>query len=318
MSNVSDRAGFRGVSMGIETRKDAGLLAGVLLAGLVIAGPVPAEVDTRAAEAYASENWRDAAAGYQELVAQDPENGRYWYRLSVSLRQLGRFEPAQDALERAAHAGVPASFIAAERARRQLAQGDQQQALKSVQDAVSAGLGADAIANDPDLAVLRSRPEWGDLIERARRQAEPCNYDPRFREFDFWAGDWEVRAADGTLAGNNRISREELGCVLIEHWEGASGGTGTSLNYFDPVAGRWVQRWVGVGVLIDISGRLEGGSMRLAGHVHYIATGDTRPFRGTWTLLDDGRVRQFFEESLDQGQSWQPWFEGFYSRKPGH
>ncbi|MGW8369420.1 MAG: hypothetical protein ACWGPN_12175, partial [Gammaproteobacteria bacterium] len=76
--------------MGIETRKDAGLLAGVLLAGLVIAGPVPAEVDTSAAEAYASENWRDAAAGYQELVARDPENGRYWYRLSVSLRQLGR------------------------------------------------------------------------------------------------------------------------------------------------------------------------------------------------------------------------------------
>jgi hypothetical protein len=33
-----------------------------------------------------------------------------------------------------------------------------------------------------------------------------------------------------------------------------------------------------------------------------------------WTPLADGRVRQFFEQSDDDGTNWTPWFEGFYSR----
>ena len=32
-------------------------------------------------------------------------------------------------------------------------------------------------------------------------------------------------------------------------------------------------------------------------------------------LLEDGRVRQFFEEARAPDQ-WQTWFEGFYSRVP--
>ena len=46
----------------------------------------------------------------------------------------------------------------------------------------------------------------------------------------------------------------------------------------------------------------------------YVLPGGKRlTMRGTWTLLEDGRVRQFFETSEDQ-ETWTPWFEGFYSR----
>src|SRR5262245_25549388 len=60
-----------------------------------------------------------------------------------------------------------------------------------------------------------------------------------FRQFDFWAGDWDVSTPDGKTAGRNRIEREHGDCVLVERWQSASGGTGTSLNYYDPVARRW-------------------------------------------------------------------------------
>ena len=143
----------------------------------------------------------------------------------------------------------------------------------------------------------------------------PCEDEARFREFDFWVGDWVVRTADGELAGHNSISVAERGCVLLEHWRGVSGGTGMSVNYLDMASGDWVQVWNAAGgTQIRISGGLTAEGMLLTGQIHYLANGTTAPFRGLWTLLPDGRVRQFFEQSGDGGESWQPWFEGFYTR----
>lgn len=295
----------------------AALCTGLMLTGVLMAAPAVGQETADPAEAYAAEDWAAAAAGYGKLTAAEPGNGRYWYRYAVSLRQLGRYEAAADALGSAENSGVPASFIQTERARLQLAQGNADGAFANLEAAVAAGAAAAAIESDESFVSLHERPEWNALIAAARRRSEPCNFDPRFREFDFWIGEWEVRLADGSLAGANTISKEELGCTLLERWRGAAGSTGTSLNFYDPVAGHWIQHWVGAGVFVEIAGGIEDGSMRLTGHVHYTGNGETWPFRGTWTLLQDGRVRQFFEESRDEGKTWNPWFEGFYSKKTG-
>lgn len=146
--------------------------------------------------------------------------------------------------------------------------------------------------------------------------AFPCEADDAFAAFDFWVGHWDVHTADGQLAGSNRISRAERGCVLLEQWAGAGGSTGMSINYLDRVSGEWVQSWHAAGgSQINIRGELTDAGMLLEGTIHYIGNGTTAPFRGLWTLLDDGRVRQFFEQSNDGGETWVPWFEGFYTRK---
>ena len=140
----------------------------------------------------------------------------------------------------------------------------------------------------------------------------PCT-DIVYHAFDFWLGSWEVHLADGRTAGNNQIAQAQNGCLLVENWQGVQGSTGTSMNFYDPVAGKWQQIWVSPGVIIDISGGMDDGSMVLAGFITYTTNNEHFPFKGTWTHLDDGRVRQFFEESRDPGQ-WKPWFEGFYTQ----
>ena len=143
----------------------------------------------------------------------------------------------------------------------------------------------------------------------------PCKNTPQFDEFDFWVGEWDVHTKDGTLAGHNRIAKVENGCVLIEQWEGASGGTGMSINYLEHSSGQWVQIWNAAGgTQIDIRGGLTDDGMLLVGKIHYVGNSTTADFRGLWTLLEDGRVRQFFEQSNDGGETWSPWFEGFYTR----
>ena len=138
--------------------------------------------------------------------------------------------------------------------------------------------------------------------------------DSKHREFDFWAGDWRVHDAAGNLAGENSITLEQDGCVLVERWRGAKGGTGQSLNYYDPAAQKWKQRWVGLGLILEMQGGMEGGSMVLEGPLHYVRQKRTTVLRGTWTPLPDGRVRQLFMESADAGKTWTEWFDGYYQR----
>ncbi len=131
------------------------------------------------------------------------------------------------------------------------------------------------------------------------------------RDFDFWLGSWEV-TANGQPAGTNEIRALHGGCLLEEKWTSVRGGGGTSLNFFDPAVGRWRQVWVSDGTIIDIAGGLEDRSMVLVGTITYTADARRLPFRGRWTPLADGRVRQFFEEQREG--AWQPWFEGIYTK----
>jgi hypothetical protein len=142
-----------------------------------------------------------------------------------------------------------------------------------------------------------------------------CGSGPH-REFDFWAGEWDVRDPEGKQAGVNAITKEENGCVLVERWRSSAGGKGQSYNYYDPAAKRWKQVWVGLGLLLHMEGGMQDGSMRLQGPLQYLTQDRVTTLRGTWTPLPEGRVRQHFEESEDGGATWTTWFDGYYTRRP--
>ncbi len=139
--------------------------------------------------------------------------------------------------------------------------------------------------------------------------------DGPHRAFDFWLGHWEVTDAAGEQRyGENRISSRDKGCLLLEEWTSSRGGTGSSINYFNPSDEQWHQHWVDSGnSIIHTAGAVVDGSMVMDGSIYYLGNGQTAAFRGTWTPLEDGRVRQFFEQQ-DEAGDWQPWFEGFYRK----
>ena len=144
-----------------------------------------------------------------------------------------------------------------------------------------------------------------------------CRENPAYRAFDFWVGEWTVKNAAGKLVGSNSIGERLGGCMLFESWKGAGGSTGESINYYDPQAKIWKQVWVdGRGGNITLAGNFEAPAMTLTGE-HVYPDGRREAIRGTWTLLDDGRVRQLFEQSKDEGKSWYTWFDGYYERSGG-
>ena len=140
-----------------------------------------------------------------------------------------------------------------------------------------------------------------------------------FSDFDFWVGEWEVfDSVTGEKLGEDIIQKIESGCLLLEHWKSVSGGTGTSLNYYNPVTREWRQVWVSEGrYSIDIVGGIRSGSMVLEGSIYNFA-GAVWDFRGNWTPRPDGSVRQFFEQFNHDSNDWATWFDRRYVRKdPG-
>ncbi len=135
------------------------------------------------------------------------------------------------------------------------------------------------------------------------------------RQLDFWVGTWDVFTPNGAQAGTNQIEQLQGGCLITEHWTGAGGSHGRSMNYYDPAAQQWKQVWVdSFGGHITFSGTFHDGAMHLEG-VSVLPNGNTALMKMSFTPQDDGSVRQYIEQSTDDGETWTVWFDGKYVRR---
>jgi len=136
--------------------------------------------------------------------------------------------------------------------------------------------------------------------------------------FDFWVGEWDVsiNGRDGKVA-NSTIERVSTGCVIREHWQPLSGRDGTSMSFLNPASNRWEQVWVGSdGRRVEFAGGIHEGKMVLTGFwAGSGPNGEDALVRMTYSLQEDGSVRQFGEASTDQGLSWQTGFDLIYRPK---
>ncbi len=258
----------------------------------------------------------DAAGEYDAIANGNAEDVQAWYDLAVRARAAGDSETALKALTRAAELQMSPIRIGLETARIHVSNGDNGAALGELQKVSDSGFTAvNVITSDPVLNQLSGQSQYDELVAKMSIQAYPCEQRDKFSEFDFWLGEWDVHTANGSFAGKNRIEKAQAGCVLVENWVSVTGVPGMSMNYFDISSNEWVQVWSGAGgTQIVIRGGLSNEGLLLEGHINYVANGTSAPFRGLWTPLPDGRVRQFFEQSNDGGETWVPWFEGFYTR----
>jgi Tetratricopeptide repeat len=265
---------------------------------------------------FAGGKWDEAAKAYEEIVKAEPKNGPAWYRLGMARHNLKQYDGAIAAFEHSEASGfLPAASRYNIAACYALA-GDKDKAFESLSKAAQAGFaGFKTFEADEDLNSLRTDPRFKNASDQIKRAAFPCEFEPRYQQFDFWLGDWDVFNPAGTQVGTNTIQKIAGGCALLENWESVTGGNGTSLNFFDASEGKWVQNWAdGSGEVIRKEGEFKDGAMRLEGYLIH-RDGTKSRYRGTWTPLPDGRVRQFLEVSPDGGKTWNTWFDGYYKRK---
>lgn len=147
---------------------------------------------------------------------------------------------------------------------------------------------------------------------------ERCRTQSEWRQFDFWIGTWDVvHPGDGRKLGVNVIEPILNDCALIENWTSARGGTGKSLNFYDPQRRTWRQVWVDAfGAVLDYrQGEFRDRAMHFSG-ITIGPSADTTFRKLTFYHLATDTVRQVFESSTDGGATWTEDWAGLYVRRP--
>ena len=147
------------------------------------------------------------------------------------------------------------------------------------------------------------------------RPRSPCPADANRHRFDFWIGEWNVETKDGKPAGRSSIQAISGGCGLLENWTDLNGGTGKSINAYNPAIGTWQQFWVGEFGAVTEYRESEWRGDTLSFRATSRVNGKSIALRLSFTPLPDGSVRQFGEQSPDSGRTWTPTYEFFYRRR---
>ena len=109
---------------------------------------------------------------------------------------------------------------------------------------------------------------WGQPVPK-----QPDCSAAEYRQFDFKLGDFEVVVAEGTPgtaagtpAGQAHVESILSGCMLVEHWHGASGRDGRVHYYFERAAKRWhLLIMLDDGQVLHLPGRWTGKAMVFMG-----------------------------------------------------
>jgi hypothetical protein len=291
-----------------------GLIALPSLAQSPPPGPSPEAVE--AGRLFDAGDFAGAARAYALLLKASPQATPLRIRLGASLQSQGKYAEALAVLAEATKAGPnPNALVWTARAQARL--GKPVEALASLAQAVKSGFVDVALLDgQSDLASLRSEPRFKEVRDAAERAGHPCATSAEAHQLDFWLGDWDV-SVGGIRAGQSHVEKILNDCVVFENWTGAGGYVGKSFNLYDAQKKRWQQTWVdGVGGITEYFGEWRDGALRYEAKGS-IPAGQKDPVDQTMTFfkLEDGRVRQFIQQTADGGKTWSVVFDGFYAKR---
>jgi len=277
--------------------------------------------DALAAEAgaaYDAKDWAKAAKLYAQLSQSPEAPPRVWLRLGASERELGRYDDALAAFDKANAAGA-ALFGEYGEAAVYTAMKQLDKALEHLEKAVQQGYGQpEVMSSDPHLAALRSDPRFAKLLEQAKKNQRPCAYTAENRQFDFWLGEWSVTTTQGAVpAGDSRIELILEDCVVQENWKSQNSPySGKSYNIYNQALKRWEQYWVdNTGGNIFFYGGLKDGVLDYWTDEIPQPSGPALKRHLQFIPMGPDRVRQFSRGSTDGGKTWNVEYDFTYTRK---
>ncbi len=263
-----------------------------------------------------NQRWEEATKDYEKFLKKNDGDSADWYNLAMAHSRLENYEAAIKNFREAKDRNFNVQFIYWGISKSYAMMNDEKNTLASLNEGAANGLGTFALLqSDPAFADYRDSDAFKEVLGKVELNAYPCLSSENYRHFDFWLGEWDV-FVNGNKVGENSITMAKGGCAIHENYTTARNYAGQSINFFDPIDQKWHQHWVGSSG--DTYNYLE--TKRDDGLLQFESKfmnpgGNITLSRLTFTLLEDGTVRQLFESSSDEGKTWTSAFDGIYKKK---
>jgi hypothetical protein len=277
------------------------------------------ELQRSAAAAWNARDWNKVLESYRTIAATDTTQFLPHIRMGAALTALGRYAEAKKELVLSERKGAPVPQAAFRLALAEAGAGRLDSAFAQLDRATSAGMIILPVPGDSmaPMQAIKGDSRYAKFLTNVDRNARPCNYDEKFKEFDFWLGSWDVRPKSAPLnpPARSEITKTNEGCVVHESWHGV-GNIGESYNIYDRTRQKWFQYWVdNFGGLHEYTGSYSDNAMRYEGTT---PAGPGTPGRVqtrlTFFRIAADTVRQF-SESLQADGTWTANYDFIYIRR---
>lgn len=265
---------------------------------------------------FGNQDWEGAVKDYTKYLKKNKSDSSAWYSLAMSYKNLENYDKAIESFKIARQTNFNQYFVDFNLSKVYALQDDTKNMYLTLTKTAENGFPAySRLKNDVEFADYKQDEQFKSILDQVELNAYPCLSGDNTRHFDFWIGEWEV-FVNGNKVGDNSITRAPGGCAIHESYTTAGNYSGQSINFYSPVDKKWHQHWVGSGgdVYNYIETKKEEGMLQFVSEFMN-AQGTISLSRLTFTLNDDGTVRQLFENSTDDGKTWTPGFDGLYKKR---
>lgn len=283
----------------------------------IFAQTAPSPQMVAAKELFNAQKFTEAAAGYESVLKAEPSNAGAWYQLGMSRYSLKQYALAAAAFEK----NIPISdspFAMFNLACIYSLMNEKEKAVEWLTKTVNHPKAVLATVNfdDPDLANINGDARVKALAEKTDRQIHPCKFIAEAKQFDFFIGEWDAYNPQGNKTGTSVIQSIAGGCGILENWkDGFGDGSGKSINFYDKDTGKWYEYWIGQNAIpLRYSGVYKDNAIHFEGEV-IAPNGKKILSRLTFFNLDTNTVRQFVENSSDEGKTWTTLYDFKYIRR---
>lgn len=270
---------------------------------------------------YLSGQWQKAITAYRELEKSNTSlSDLSKFNLGVSLQQIGENQAALDIYKKLIAQEKKPAFLASIYVNMALIHATTEKwedVYKNLEAAVTAGFSnLGQLMGFPEFKSIHNDQRFAAIKERVQQNLFPCLKDPKYAQFDFWVGEWNVvKTGTSFPAGTSKILKVAGGCAIEENWQAVKGAIGKSLNYIDPVTQKWEQTYIGSfggPVQRYINGEYKDGAMVFL--TEYTQNGVATVGRFSFHNQGPNQVRQHYETSSDGGKTWTTSYDLTYIR----
>jgi tetratricopeptide (TPR) repeat protein len=279
-----------------------------------------ADLDSLRAEAQIAVNAGETAfatSKLQQIIGLAPDDGAAHFQVATLMMDNGGdLYDAISHFERARELEFRPQGVAYRLSRIYARTGRKAAALEQIELLANGGFAlVSYVDGHEDYASIQDEPRFIAAVATIAAARYPCEADERRHAFDFWIGEWTVTAG-GQFAGANSIQPILGHCTIFEQWESASGTLGKSFNYYDPGEDHWRQIWISdTGSVVEFTGEARDGGIFYTAATTDPADGAITLHKFEFTQIENGIVRQYWETSTDDGETWAVIWDGRYERK---